>query len=910
MPSIHSVGGFVRTISWCVVVFSTLAILNLSPAIAQDSSLLVPGAVYPLPGWQATGVAAADLNGDGKQDLVITNCTSKYDPEAGCAGAGSVAVLLGKGDGTFQPPVFYDAGACDTRAVAVGDVNRDGKMDVVLASISDLAHCDTTAGPGTISVLLGNGDGTFQPATTYSSGGQLAWSVGIADVNADGKPDLVAVNSQVSPTVVAANTAVLRGNGDGTFQPAVTYTLGGLQARSVAVADVNGDGRPDIVVAVSCETYYCGRRQGWLAVLINNGDGTFQSAINYDSGGDAPESVVVADLNGDGRLDLATVNYFSGTAGVLLGNGDGTFQPVVAYDTGGGGSAGPSIVSADINGDGKPDLIVDNWNGVAVLLGYGDGTFQTALTYTPSQVYEDSIAVADLNGDGKPDLAAVGGNYSGSLLTGSVAVLLNNSGRQNTTTTAVAASFNPSVYGEPVSLTVHVSSPSGTPVGTAEILNGSTVVGSGTLVGGSISIPVSTLPAGTNVITAAYLGSVDFAPSRSSQLTQTVTKATTTTSLSSSLNPAGTNQHVDLTATVTGQFGGATAGAVQFMAGSQVLGNLGMNGGPVVLTKSFGTTGTYSISAQYSGDSNNLASSSATLKEKILVATTTRVTSSLNPSVVGQAVTFSATVSASSGMPPNGESITFYNGSVTLGTALLMNGIAALTTSALPAGLYTISASYSGDGSYVASSSTGLKQTVNDTVQSATATTLVSSLNPSIYGQKVTFTSRVTTSGPVPPTGTVVFKWKYFTTTYTIGSATLNSAGVATLTKSNLNADPYPIIAVYRGDTNNFGSTSAVLNQTVLQGTSEAALTSSVNPSMVGQAVTFTARILSTTVIPTGPVTFRAGTTVLGTAQLSENRATFTTSSLPPGSIAVKATYTGNSNIKGSSASLTQTVQP
>lgn len=191
-----------------------------------------------------------------------------------------------------------------------------------------------------------------------------------------------------------------------------------------------------------------------------------------------------------------------------------------------------------------------------------------------------------------------------------------------------------------------------------------------------------------------------------------------------------------------------------------------------------------------------------------------------------------------------------------------------------------------------------------------TSTTLSSSLNPSMYGQPVTFTTRVTTSGPVPPTGTVVFMWRYFTQTYVIGTATLNSTGVATLTKSTLNANLFPMIAVYRGDTNNLGSTSAVLNQTVLQTTSAAAITSSANPSTVGLAVTFTAKITSPTVIPGGPVTFKAGTTLLGTAQLSSGRAKLTTSTLPTGSTVVKVSYNGNSNIKGSSASVTQTVQP
>ena len=184
-------------------------------------------------------------------------------------------------------------------------------------------------------------------------------------------------------------------------------------------------------------------------------------------------------------------------------------------------------------------------------------------------------------------------------------------------------------------------------------------------------------------------------------------------------------------------------------------------------------------------------------------------------------------------------------------------------------------------------------------------TTLTSSLNPSTYGQRVTFTATVAPSGSSTPTGKVKFTWSI----YTIGSAILDSNGVATLTKSNLNADVYPLTAVYGGDANNPPSTSAVLNQVVLETTSSATLTSSPNPSAQGQAVSFTAKISSRTVIPTGPVTFTAGKTVLGTAQLSGGKATLTVSSLAVGSTKVTATYYGDSNIAKSSASVVQTVQ-
>lgn len=184
----------------------------------------------------------------------------------------------------------------------------------------------------------------------------------------------------------------------------------------------------------------------------------------------------------------------------------------------------------------------------------------------------------------------------------------------------------------------------------------------------------------------------------------------------------------------------------------------------------------------------------------------------------------------------------------------------------------------------------------------------VSSLNPSIYGQRVSFLATVTSSGPLKSTGTVKFTWG---SGYVIGSATLQSDGTATLTKSNLNADSYPLTAVYSGDANNQSSTSPVTNQVVTQTTSAARVTSSVNPSTQGQAVTFTAQVTSPTVVPKGPVTFAAGTTVLGTVQLNwAGKATLTTSSLPAGSTVVKVTFEGDSNIKGSSASVIQVVQP
>ncbi len=479
-----------------------------------------------------------------------------------------------------------------------------------------------------------------------------------------------------------------------------------------------------------------------------------------------------------------------------------------------------------------------------------------------------------------------------------------NSAGLSATTTTLKSSLNPSNYGQTVTFTAAVTSSSGTPTGTVIFYDGSTSIGSATLSSGSASISVSSLAAGSHSITATYQGSATFASSTSTPLTQTVNSATTTTTLTSSLNPAGTNQSVTFTATVTSQFGGAATGSVTFLSGSQTLGTATLSANRATLTTSFATAGTFSISAKYNGDANNSASTSSTLSQVIIASTTTTLASSLNPSVVGQAVTFTATVSSTSGTPPNGETITFYNGSAVLGTAALSGGSASITTSSLPAGVFTITATYGGDANFAASTSPALRQVVNSTTKSATSTTVVSSLNPSIYGQKVTWTATVTTSGSTTPTGKVNFNWDVFS----IGTATLNASGVATLTRT-LSADAYPLTAVYVGDADNLGSTSPILNQVVEQATSTATITASPNPSTQGQAVTFTAKITSSTTTPGGPVTFTAGKTVLGTVELSDGKATYTTSTLPVGSTTVTVSYPWNSCIAASSASVTQVVQ-
>ena len=279
--------------------------------------------------WPTTSAAAFGRRPNAcsaPRRVVVTNqCVDAHN-----CNNGTVEVLFNKGAGTFDAARSYFSGGYIPESVTVGDVNGDGKSDLVIANYcASLNNCGGGGcGGGAVGVLLGNGDGTFKSALTYDSGGCETGFVAIKDVNGDGKPDII---------VAKGSVGVMLGNGDGTFQPEVTYN-GGYGAMSVAVADVNGDGKPDLLVA-NQSVLSSSPNDGTIGVLLGNGNGTFQPVTSYDSGGVNAIFVAVADVNGDGKLDLLAANRCvsntsrcdgsytgGGSVGVLLGNGDGTFQ--------------------------------------------------------------------------------------------------------------------------------------------------------------------------------------------------------------------------------------------------------------------------------------------------------------------------------------------------------------------------------------------------------------------------------------------------------------------------------------------------------------------------------------------------------------------------------------------------------
>jgi hypothetical protein len=280
------------------------------------------------------------------------------------------------------------------------------------------------------------------------------------------------------------------------------------------------------------------------------------------------------------------------------------------------------------------------------------------------------------------------------------------------TTTTLASSLNPSIYGQSVTFTATVKASSGTPTGTVTFKNGTATLGSVAPSAGVANYTTATLAVGTNSVTASYGGSATFNSSTSTAVSEAVNKASTTTALVSSVHPSIYGESVTLTATVKPHYTGTPSGTVTFKNGTTTLGSVTLSAGVAKYTTTTLGLGTHSITAVYNGSASfNLSTSTAVSQVVNKATTTTTLTSSANPSTVGESVTFSATIKPQYSGPPGGT-VTFKDGTTTLGSVTLSSGVAKYTTTKLAKGTHSIGAAYGGSVSFATSSAT-LTQTVH-----------------------------------------------------------------------------------------------------------------------------------------------------------------------------------------------------
>jgi hypothetical protein len=554
-------------------------------------------------------------------------------------------------------------------SVATGDFNGDG--------IPDLAVANT--GANTITVLLGNGDGTFKSAASLQTG-SAPYTLVAGDFNRDGHVDLaVTLNSNNSSGI-----NVFLGNGDGTFTPSGSNPPTGIQPSGMTVGDYNGDGLLDLAVANA--------GNGTVTILLGNGDGTFTPANLSPQLVSPTGSMVQGDFNGDGILDLAVSGLYDGNLTILLGDGDGSFTPAGVFSEGNGSN---SIATGDLNGDGKLDLVVGNAYSatLSILLGNGDGTFTAPATAPAISNYLAAIAVADLNNDGKADIVIT--NYYDSNIT----VLLGNGDGTFAAGTTTATGVDP--------LALAVGDWNGDGINDVAVANNTTLTVFTSQLAQTATASASGIsPIGQVTVDASYAGDTVYAASTSATTTLGISAPAVTLSLSSA--SITTAQALTVTIAVNG---GSTnpvpTGSVKLTSGNYTSAVATLSGGSATIVIPAGTlpVGTEVLTASFTPDSAGAATyKSATGTASVVVTQGVLANTTTSFVLSNGNLTFTATVASATGGIPTG-SVSFYAGQTLLGMGTLTNGVASYTATAFPTGNVSLTAQYSGDADFMPSTS-------------------------------------------------------------------------------------------------------------------------------------------------------------------------------------------------------------
>ena len=768
---------------------------------------LAPGSPFAV-GTGPGGVATGDFNGDGIADLAVVN-----------NGNFNVSILLGDGSGGFAPaPGSPVAVGISPQRVAVGDFNGDG--------IADLAV--TNPGSNNVSILLGDGSGGFAPAPgSPVATGNVPVGVTVGHFNGDSIADLAVANS------IGNSVSILLGDGSGGFALAPGLPVAvGSSPFAVATGDFNGDGIADLAVTNS--------GSNTVSILLGDGSGGFTNATGSPVAvGSSPQDVSVGDFNGDGIVDLAVTNANDDNVSILLGDGSGGFAPapgtpVVGVDIPYG------LATGDFNGDGIADLAVANNAGSSVSILLNQST-QTATA---------QLTGVNIVGSGTHNVNA---SYSGDTnFSGSTSTTIPLTATQATTALALTANPSSSTYGQLVALTATLSSTppfpvdSLTPTGTVTFLSDGAQIGTGTVISGVATFNTTSLPGGTNSLTASYAGDTNFVASTSPAVPFVVSKATPVITWA---NPAAITYGTALSATQLN----ATADVPGTFAYNPATGAV-LNAGTQTLNVTFTPTDTTNYTTA-------TASVTLVVNKATLVVTAndaSRTYGTANP-------TFTSTITG------------FVNGDTQASAVTGAPSLTTTATAASPVGIYPIAAAV---GTLAAANYTFTfvngTLTVNKATPGsggATAVTVSSSLNPSTYGTSVTFTAAL----PTDATGTVTF----LDGATSLGTGTITS-GIATLTISSLTAGTHSITAQYGGDTNYTVAVSTPVSQLVNKatltvtandasrsyGTANPAFTSTITGFVIGdtQASVVTGSpsltTTATTVSPAGtyPITAALGT--------------------------------------------------